>query len=169
VRQMERYWLCDACCSRFTLTFERGRGMITVPLPARTTPVPGAHLRQMQPTLKVYRAELKGALMNHFRTPLCAICGQEQSRNQPRFLIAESTWEDKLTILPWNEHMASRAGIQAACSIDHVEELGIIPSREPRWAPQPGDKFRRQVAGLTSAGHGLSGSWRSTATAWNGC
>ena len=63
--------------------------------------------------------------MNHFRTHLCAICGEERSRNQPRFLVAENTWEDKLTILQWNEQMASRAGIQVACGIDHVEELVI--------------------------------------------
>jgi hypothetical protein len=61
-RQRERYWLCDSCSSLLTLTFERGRGMVTVPLPARNTPVPGLHLRQVQPALKMYRAELKGAL-----------------------------------------------------------------------------------------------------------
>jgi hypothetical protein len=64
-------------------------------------------------------------LTNHFRTPLCAICGEERSANQPRFLIAENNWEDKLTILRWSEPMASRAGIKVACSIDHVEELVI--------------------------------------------
>jgi hypothetical protein len=63
--------------------------------------------------------------MNPVRTSLCAICGQERSANQPRFLIAENNWEDKLTILPWNEHMASRAGITVACSVEHVEELVI--------------------------------------------
>ncbi len=63
--------------------------------------------------------------MNHSRTHLCAICGEERSANQPRFLVAENTWEDKLTILRWNEQMASRAGIQVACGIDHVEELVI--------------------------------------------
>jgi len=63
--------------------------------------------------------------MNHLRTPRCAICGEEQSANQSRFLIAENTWEDKLTILQWNEQMAARAGIQVACGIEHVEELVI--------------------------------------------
>ena len=61
--------------------------------------------------------------MNHFRTSLCEICGEEHSANQPRFLIAENTWEDKLTILEWNERMASRPGIVVACSNDHVEEV----------------------------------------------
>src|ERR1700688_3096372 len=56
-------------------------------------------------------------------TPLCVICRQERSANQPRFLIAENTWEDKLTIMQWNDRLAARPGIQPACSIEHVEEL----------------------------------------------
>jgi hypothetical protein len=63
--------------------------------------------------------------MNDGRTALCAICGRDDSANQPRFLIAENSWEDKLTILQWNESTASRAGMKAACSIEHVEELVI--------------------------------------------
>ena len=63
--------------------------------------------------------------MNYVRTPLCAICGQGGPASQPRFLIAENNWEDKLTILQWNEPMASRTGITAACSIEHVEEMVI--------------------------------------------
>jgi hypothetical protein len=61
-RRMERYWLCDACSAVLTLAFERGRGMVTVPLPGRETQMPPLHLTQMRPTLKLYRAELKGAL-----------------------------------------------------------------------------------------------------------
>ena len=60
-RQMERYWLCDRCCSLFTLTFERGRGMTTVPLPARHTLERGVHLRQAQPPAAC-QAGMKGAL-----------------------------------------------------------------------------------------------------------
>lgn len=63
--------------------------------------------------------------MNYSRTPVCAICGEQSSAQHPRFLIAENTWEDKLTILRWNDHIASRAGIQVACSIHHVGELVI--------------------------------------------
>ncbi len=62
LRRLDRYWLCDACCAVLTLTFERGRGMITVPLPARNTFPLTAHLTQTQPIVKVCRAELKGAL-----------------------------------------------------------------------------------------------------------
>jgi hypothetical protein len=63
--------------------------------------------------------------MKLLRNPLCAICGRESSANQLRFLIAENSWEDKLTILRWNESVASRPGIKGACSIEHVEELVI--------------------------------------------
>jgi hypothetical protein len=40
-RHIEHYWLCDQCASVLTLSFERGRGMVTVPLPrpARKAPV----------------------------------------------------------------------------------------------------------------------------------
>jgi hypothetical protein len=33
LRQIDRYWLCDECCSHFTLAFEKGHGVVTVPLP----------------------------------------------------------------------------------------------------------------------------------------
>jgi hypothetical protein len=55
-RRTERYWLCDECAPLLTLAFERGRGMVTVPLPARNTSPPIAHLTQMHFTLKGYRA-----------------------------------------------------------------------------------------------------------------
>ena len=32
-RRVEHYWLCDACSTFITLTFDRERGVITVPLP----------------------------------------------------------------------------------------------------------------------------------------
>jgi hypothetical protein len=63
--------------------------------------------------------------MNYLRRSACAICREEQSGSGTRFLLAENRWEDKLTILQWNEHMASRPGIQVACSVHHVEELVI--------------------------------------------
>ena len=63
--------------------------------------------------------------MNYWRTNGCAICGEEQPANEIRFLVAENHWEDKLAILHWDEHLASREGIQVACSISHVEELVI--------------------------------------------
>ena len=32
-RRIEHYWLCDSCASYVTLTFDRERGVVTVPLP----------------------------------------------------------------------------------------------------------------------------------------
>jgi hypothetical protein len=32
-RRVEHYWLCDTCSGFITLTFDRERGVITVPLP----------------------------------------------------------------------------------------------------------------------------------------
>jgi hypothetical protein len=62
LRRIERYWLCDDCASLLTLTFERGRGMVTVPLPARNRAVASVHLTPMQPTMRGSARELKGAL-----------------------------------------------------------------------------------------------------------
>lgn len=40
-RRVEHYWLCDACSTFITLTFDRERGVITVPLPPENLSVPG--------------------------------------------------------------------------------------------------------------------------------
>ncbi len=60
--QFERFWLCDGCSRLLTLTFERGRGMVTVPLPAGNTAGPALHLSLLQPAVKPYGTEWKGAL-----------------------------------------------------------------------------------------------------------
>ena len=62
--------------------------------------------------------------MNYLRNNRRAICGDEQPGNHTRFLVAEDRWEDKLTILHWNEQLATREGVQVGCS-NHVEELVI--------------------------------------------
>jgi len=31
--RIEHFWLCDCCATVLTLSFEKGRGMVTVPLP----------------------------------------------------------------------------------------------------------------------------------------
>jgi hypothetical protein len=61
-RRMERYWLCDDCSSLLTLTFQRGRGMVTVPLPVRNTLPPRLHLRHVPAGTESGRVELKGTL-----------------------------------------------------------------------------------------------------------
>ncbi|HEV3080569.1 MAG TPA: hypothetical protein VGY66_12350 [Gemmataceae bacterium] len=55
----------------------------------------------------------------------CTICGEERSAGQVWFLVAESHWEDKLKVLQWQEELARRRGIYAACSAGHVEELVV--------------------------------------------
>ena len=34
-RRIEHFWLCDPCASHLTLSFEKGRGVVTVPMPGR--------------------------------------------------------------------------------------------------------------------------------------
>ena len=54
-RQVERYWLCDCCSPSWTLTYERERGMVTVPLHADNRSAPAAHFSNR--TVKRYGAE----------------------------------------------------------------------------------------------------------------
>jgi len=63
--------------------------------------------------------------MNSSTKQECAICGEERSEEQVWFLVAESHWEDKLKVLQWQDELARRRGIYAACSAGHVEELVV--------------------------------------------
>lgn len=36
VRQIERFWLCDRCSRSVTIAYEKGGGIVTVPLPANS-------------------------------------------------------------------------------------------------------------------------------------
>jgi hypothetical protein len=63
--------------------------------------------------------------MDKPRTQECTICGEERSAGQVWFLVAESHWEDKLKVLQWQDELAGRRGIYAACSTGHVEELVV--------------------------------------------
>jgi len=49
-RRLERFWLCDRCSVLLTLTFERGHGMVVVPLLAKNISLPAARLQQIQTT-----------------------------------------------------------------------------------------------------------------------
>jgi hypothetical protein len=55
----------------------------------------------------------------------CTICGEERAAGQVWFLVAESHWEDKLQVLEWQDDLAGRQGIFAACCGGHVEELVV--------------------------------------------
>ena len=40
--RIEHYWLCDQCAGILTLAYERGRGIVTVPLPDERAKIPPA-------------------------------------------------------------------------------------------------------------------------------
>ena len=63
--------------------------------------------------------------MDNPRMQECTICGEERAAGQVWFLVAESHWEDKLKVLQWQDELAKRQGIYAACSGGHVEELVV--------------------------------------------
>ena len=49
VRRVEHYWLCDECSSVFTLSFEKGCGVVTVPIPhVQQAPKTLTHLRKVE-------------------------------------------------------------------------------------------------------------------------
>ncbi len=58
-------------------------------------------------------------------THSCSVCGQNTSAGQPRFLLAENVWEDKLKILQWDEQLAREYGVRRACSAAHVRDLVV--------------------------------------------
>jgi hypothetical protein len=66
-RRVEHYWLCDECSSLLTLTFEKGRGMITVPIPARMRNTIPMHFGRVRPAIEQMRVPesrcaMKGAI-----------------------------------------------------------------------------------------------------------
>jgi hypothetical protein len=63
--------------------------------------------------------------MDSPRMQECTICGEGRLAGQVWFLVAESHWEDKLKVLQWQDELARRRGIYAACSAEHVEELVV--------------------------------------------
>ena len=63
--------------------------------------------------------------MNDMLTRICSICGDGNQCNGRWFLIVENSWEDKLKILEWSEHLAWHAGVHQACSVAHVQELVV--------------------------------------------
>jgi len=51
LHRIEHFWLCDQCAAVLTLSFERGRGMVTVPLPEdRRRPSAAARLAGLAST-----------------------------------------------------------------------------------------------------------------------
>jgi hypothetical protein len=63
--------------------------------------------------------------MQELMGSVCAICGEERSAGDTWFLVAENRWEDKLTVLQWNDEWADCDGVYLACSPEHVAELVV--------------------------------------------
>lgn len=67
-RRVEHYWLCDECSPLLTLTFENGRGIITVPIPAEMRNTIPLHFGRVRPAIEQMqlpgesRCAMKGAI-----------------------------------------------------------------------------------------------------------
>jgi hypothetical protein len=44
-RHIEHYWLCNQCAAVLTLSYEKGRGMVTIPLSASQRRMPAVSVR----------------------------------------------------------------------------------------------------------------------------
>jgi len=56
-RRVEYYWLCDQCAAILTLSFEKERGMVLVPLPDKTSKMPAGSVRSCSPVTPVRPSE----------------------------------------------------------------------------------------------------------------
>jgi len=63
--------------------------------------------------------------MNPWRIHTCSICGDTEPDASAWFLVRENHLEDKVQILHWNDRLADRAGVHAACSAAHVQEIVV--------------------------------------------
>lgn len=55
----------------------------------------------------------------------CAICGRQRISESGWFLLTESRWQDKVTILQWHDQLASQTGVQRVCGASHAQELVV--------------------------------------------
>ena len=55
----------------------------------------------------------------------CAICGRRRTSDGGWFLLTESRWQDKLTILQWHDQIAVQPGVQRVCNASHAQELVV--------------------------------------------
>jgi hypothetical protein len=87
----------------------------------------------------------------------CAFCLEPRLYSDGWFLLTENRWTDRLKILGWNEALATKPGVHAACGAEHVQQLvihwmamgtldyplpgttrnpGHLPERIPAWRPR---------------------------------
>jgi len=55
----------------------------------------------------------------------CAICGQQKRNESGWFLLTESRWQDRITILQWHDQLSIQPGVQRVCSTLHAQELVV--------------------------------------------
>lgn len=55
----------------------------------------------------------------------CAICGRQRTSEGGWFLLTESRWQDKITILQWHDQLAVQQGVQRVCNASHAQELVV--------------------------------------------
>ncbi len=55
----------------------------------------------------------------------CSVCGEISATPEHWFLAFQGAAIDKLTIIKWNNRLASAAGMQPACCVAHVRELVV--------------------------------------------
>ncbi len=55
----------------------------------------------------------------------CAICGRRRTTGGGWFLLTESRWHDKITILQWHDPLAGQPGVQRVCNASHAQELVV--------------------------------------------
>jgi len=55
----------------------------------------------------------------------CAVCGQVRVGGENWFLMTESCWQDKITILQWHDQVALQPGVQSVCGASHAQELVV--------------------------------------------
>ncbi len=55
----------------------------------------------------------------------CAICGRPRTSEDGWFLLTESRWQDKITILQWHDQLAGQHGVQRVCNASHAQRLVV--------------------------------------------
>lgn len=81
----------------------------------------------------------------------CSICNAPALDREDWFLLVDNRWQDKLTILQWNDRLASLRGVHHVCCAAHVQELvlhwmatGSLAYPFARTAPAPHPQRRRR-------------------------
>ena len=55
----------------------------------------------------------------------CAICGRRRASEDGWFLLTESRWQDKITILQWHDQLAGQHGVLRVCNASHAQRLVV--------------------------------------------